>query len=288
MPPFVRGHGQTVAGHRDARRGRRRPCGSTCCTTPAPRPCSNSRGPWPRAWIASRAPHRAGRDGRGASPTRPDAEGRGASRGARPRPMSSSCSPSVRSTSSRSRSCGPRGCSGARSCRPSGRRPGAAPCACTSGRRAPTRAHTIRTTNLLRATTEAMSAAIGGADTVLVEPHGYDAHLAINVQRILAEEAHLDAVADPAGGSYYVEAITDALARAAWTQFQALEAGARPRRPEPAGFQHDRIRQVPGCGRRAADRPSTRPRSMLRVRRRHDDVAAAGLVRHRRANATRG
>ncbi len=79
-------------------------------------------------------------------------------------------------------------------------------------------------TNLLRATTEAMSAAIGGADTMLVEPHGYDAHLAINVQRILAEEAHLDAVADPAGGSYYIEAITDALAREAWTQFQALEA----------------------------------------------------------------
>lgn len=79
-------------------------------------------------------------------------------------------------------------------------------------------------TNLLRATTEAMSAAIGGADTLLVEPQGYDPHLAINVQRILAEEAHLDAVADPAAGSYYVEALTDAIAREAWVLLQQVEA----------------------------------------------------------------
>lgn len=79
-------------------------------------------------------------------------------------------------------------------------------------------------TNLLRATTEAMAAAIGGCDTLLVEPAGYDPHLAINVQRILQEESHLDAVADPAGGSYFVEALTDALARSAWALFQQVEA----------------------------------------------------------------
>jgi methylmalonyl-CoA mutase len=78
-------------------------------------------------------------------------------------------------------------------------------------------------TNLLRVTTEAMSAAIGGADTLLVEPHGFDPHLALNVQRILAEEAHLDVVADPAGGSYYIESLTDALAREAWSLFQQIE-----------------------------------------------------------------
>ncbi|BCS34872.1 hypothetical protein TBR22_A40980 [Luteitalea sp. TBR-22] len=78
--------------------------------------------------------------------------------------------------------------------------------------------------NLLRVTTEAMSAAIGGADTLLVEPHGFDPHLAINVQRILAEEAHLDAVVDPAAGSYFVESLTDALAREAWAVFQQIEA----------------------------------------------------------------
>lgn len=79
-------------------------------------------------------------------------------------------------------------------------------------------------TNLLRATTEAMSAVIGGADEVLVEPAGFDPHLATNVPRILAEESRLDAVADPAGGSYFVEALTDALAREAWRLLQQVEA----------------------------------------------------------------
>ena len=79
-------------------------------------------------------------------------------------------------------------------------------------------------TNLLRATTEALSAAIGGCDRLAVEAFGFDEHLAVNVQRILKEESLIDAVADPAGGSYYVEALTDALARAAWTEFQQVEA----------------------------------------------------------------
>jgi methylmalonyl-CoA mutase len=79
-------------------------------------------------------------------------------------------------------------------------------------------------TNLLRVTTEAMAAACAGADTVIVEDAGFDPHLATNVTRILGEESHLDAVADPGGGAYYVEALTDALARAAWTLLQEVEA----------------------------------------------------------------
>jgi methylmalonyl-CoA mutase len=79
-------------------------------------------------------------------------------------------------------------------------------------------------TNVLRVTTEAMSAAIGGCETLTVEPFGFDEHLALGVQRVLAEEAHLNAVADPAGGSYYIEALTDALAREAWKLFQRIEA----------------------------------------------------------------
>jgi methylmalonyl-CoA mutase len=81
-----------------------------------------------------------------------------------------------------------------------------------------------RYTNMLRATTEAMSAAIGGCDRLTVEPFGFDPHLAVNVQRILKEEAHLDAVADAASGSYYIEALTDRLAREAWKLFQQVEA----------------------------------------------------------------
>lgn len=79
-------------------------------------------------------------------------------------------------------------------------------------------------TNLLRATTEALSAVIGGCDALEVQPARFDRRLALNVQRILKEESHLDGVADPAGGSYYIEALTDALASAAWKLFQELEA----------------------------------------------------------------
>jgi methylmalonyl-CoA mutase len=79
-------------------------------------------------------------------------------------------------------------------------------------------------TNLLRVTTEAMAAVIGGADVVFVEPHGFAAHLAVNVQHLLAHEAHLGATADPAFGAYYVEWLTDALAAEAWRVFQEIEA----------------------------------------------------------------
>jgi len=81
-----------------------------------------------------------------------------------------------------------------------------------------------RYSNLLRVTTEAAAAVVGGCDQLTVEPFGFDPHLALNVQRILKEEARLDAVADPAGGSYYIEALTDMLAREAWKLFQQVEA----------------------------------------------------------------
>jgi len=81
-----------------------------------------------------------------------------------------------------------------------------------------------RYTNLLRVTTEACSAVLGGCDRLTVEPFGFDPHLALNVQRILKDEAHLDLVADPAGGSYYIEALTDSLAREGWKLLQQTEA----------------------------------------------------------------
>jgi methylmalonyl-CoA mutase len=79
-------------------------------------------------------------------------------------------------------------------------------------------------TNLLRVTTEALSAVIGGCDSLIVEPFEFSDRLATNVQLLLKHEAHLDQVADPAAGSYYVEWLTDALAREAWKLFQQVEA----------------------------------------------------------------
>lgn len=93
-----------------------------------------------------------------------------------------------------------------------------------------------RYTNLVRVTTEALSAVIGGCDSLDVVPDGFDPHLAANVHHILREEAHVSKVSDPAAGSYYIEVLTDSLAREAWKVFQhidreggwskALESGA--------------------------------------------------------------
>lgn len=79
-------------------------------------------------------------------------------------------------------------------------------------------------TNLLRVTTEALSAVIGGCDALDVRPARFPERLAKNVQLILKEESHVDGVADPAGGSYYIEALTEALARESWKLFQQIEA----------------------------------------------------------------
>lgn len=85
--------------------------------------------------------------------------------------------------------------------------------------------------NMLRGTTAAMAAIIGGCDVLSVRPYdaslrppdAFGSRIARNVQLILRDEAHFDRVADPAAGAYYVEAATDQLARRAWSQFQEVE-----------------------------------------------------------------
>ncbi|HEX7479819.1 MAG TPA: methylmalonyl-CoA mutase subunit beta [Polyangiales bacterium] len=86
--------------------------------------------------------------------------------------------------------------------------------------------------NMLRTTTEAFSAMAGGADSLttrgfdeaLGPSEAFARRIARNVQVVLNEEAHVTRVADPAGGSYYLEALTDELARTAWAAFQQIEA----------------------------------------------------------------
>ncbi len=81
-----------------------------------------------------------------------------------------------------------------------------------------------RYTNLLRVTTEGLSAILGGCDALIVEPFEFPDRLGTNVQLLLKHEAHLDQAADPAAGSYYIEWLTDALAREAWKLLQEVEA----------------------------------------------------------------
>jgi methylmalonyl-CoA mutase len=83
-------------------------------------------------------------------------------------------------------------------------------------------------TNLIRATTMAMSAVLGGASRLAVLPYdasqntppadpGFGRRIARNVQHLLKMESYLDALNDPAAGSYYIEQLTRQLAEAAWT-----------------------------------------------------------------------
>jgi methylmalonyl-CoA mutase len=86
--------------------------------------------------------------------------------------------------------------------------------------------------NMLRGTTEAIAAILGGADSLYVAPFDacyktpdeFSRRLARNTQLILKQEAFLARVADAGGGSYYLERLTDAVASKAWKLMQDIEA----------------------------------------------------------------
>ncbi len=85
--------------------------------------------------------------------------------------------------------------------------------------------------NMLRTTTEGMSAAIGGCDSITLDPFDkelrrpdeFSSRIARNQQIILQDEAYLDKVTDPAAGSYYIEVLTDKIAEAVWDCFREVE-----------------------------------------------------------------
>lgn len=85
--------------------------------------------------------------------------------------------------------------------------------------------------NMLRGTTAAMSAVIGGADFISVSPFDSEyttkqelgKRIARNAQLLLRYESFLDKVEDPASGSYYLEVLTKKLAETAWEKFQSIE-----------------------------------------------------------------
>ena len=91
--------------------------------------------------------------------------------------------------------------------------------------------------NMLRTTLAAFGAGVGGADTVLVWPFdaviqggmpdtsaAFARRIARNTQLLLLEESHLGQVLDPAGGSWFVEDLTEQLAQQAWAQFREIES----------------------------------------------------------------
>ncbi|MEU7940370.1 methylmalonyl-CoA mutase subunit beta [Microbispora bryophytorum] len=85
--------------------------------------------------------------------------------------------------------------------------------------------------NMLRTTVACFAAGVGGADAVTVQPFdaclglpdAFARRIARNTQALLVEEANVARVADPAGGSWYVERLSDDLAARAWEWFQEIE-----------------------------------------------------------------
>jgi methylmalonyl-CoA mutase len=97
--------------------------------------------------------------------------------------------------------------------------------------------------NILRGTTEAMSAVLGGADSISVAPFDEcyktpdeaSRRLARNTQILLKHEALLSQVADPGAGSYCLEVITDFIAREGWKAMQGIEAAGGYRKARAEG-----------------------------------------------------
>lgn len=138
--------------------------------------------------------------------------------------------------------------------------------------------------NMIRTTVACFGAAVGGADAITVSP--YDSAIGVpdplglriarNTQLLLREESHLHQVIDPAGGSYYAESLTDALAMTAWSLFQELEQGANlSERIESATLARSRdvatrrlaltgVSEFPDLGEAAVFRPAASQYSEIR------------------------
>ncbi len=103
-------------------------------------------------------------------------------------------------------------------------------------------------TNMLRTTVATVGAAFGGADSITVlpytwalgQPDAFACRIARNTQIIAQEESWLGRIADPTGGSWYVESLTSDLAAKAWAYFQGIEkAGGIQACLKKGTLQHD-------------------------------------------------
>jgi methylmalonyl-CoA mutase len=104
--------------------------------------------------------------------------------------------------------------------------------------------------NMLRGTTEAMSATIAGVNSLEVLPfdHAFQSpsefsnRIARNTQILLKEESHFDQVTDPAAGSYYIETLTQSIAEEVWKLFKLVEKKGGYIAAFKAGFVQEQIK----------------------------------------------
>ncbi|MDS4070628.1 MAG: acyl-CoA mutase large subunit family protein, partial [Candidatus Competibacter sp.] len=103
--------------------------------------------------------------------------------------------------------------------------------------------------NLLRATTEAFSSAVGGCDSLHISPFDellrvpdeFSRRVARNTHTVLREESHITKTIDPAGGSWYVENLTDSVGRKTWAIFQEVEKQGGMAKALEAGWPQAQI-----------------------------------------------
>jgi methylmalonyl-CoA mutase len=106
--------------------------------------------------------------------------------------------------------------------------------------------------NMLRTTTEAFSAILGGVESITTDPfdnvlsksNDFSRRIARNTQIILKEESHLDQVIDASGGSFYIETITKQIADKAWKLFQTIEDKGGMLNSIKDGFIQDLVNDI--------------------------------------------
>jgi methylmalonyl-CoA mutase len=119
--------------------------------------------------------------------------------------------------------------------------------------------------NVIRTTLEALSAVLGGTqslhtnslDEAVALPTDFSARIARNTQLVIAEESGIANVADPLGGSYYVEALTAELAGKAWALIEEVEAMGGMTAAVAAGMPKRRIEEAAAARAARVDRGET-------------------------------
>lgn len=108
--------------------------------------------------------------------------------------------------------------------------------------------------NMLRTSTEAFSAVVGGCDSldvsafdeVIRTPDTFSRRIARNTHIILGEECNLDRVIDPAGGSWYIETLTAEVAKGAWEIFQEVEKQGGLFKSLQTGYPQEEVAKTSG------------------------------------------
>ncbi len=108
-------------------------------------------------------------------------------------------------------------------------------------------------TNLLRQTTEGLSAVLGGVDQLIIQPYdalsingstSFTERMAINISLILKEESEVNQIVDPFSGSYIIENYTETICNAAWSIFQEIEKLGGIETETSQSFLHKEVERI--------------------------------------------